>query len=81
MVKVEFRLNGRTVRPNDIANQLEKAMLKQVQEGIEKKLRSVRDPDTGAAPKVTVTGRSLDSLAFEVSGSPALIDEVKRRLA
>jgi len=80
MVKVEFKLNGRSVRPNDIANQLEKAMLNQVQEGIKKKLRSVRDPETGAAPTVTVTGRSLDNLSFEVSGSPALIEEVKRRL-
>lgn len=80
MVKVEFKLNGRTVRPNDIANQLEKAMLKQVQDGIAQKLRNVRDPETGAAPSVKVVGRSLDDLSFEVAGSPALIEEVKRRL-
>lgn len=80
MVKVEFKLNGRTVRPNDIANQLEKAMLKQVQDGIVKKLRDLRDPETGAAPTVKVVGRSLDNLSFEVVGSSALIEEVKRRL-
>jgi len=80
MVKVEFKLNGRSVRPNDIANQLEKAMVKQVQDGITKKLRNVRDPETGAAPTVKVVGRSLDNLSFEVMGSPALIEEVKRRL-
>lgn len=80
MVKVEFKLNGRLVRPNDIANQLERAMLKQVQDGITKKLRSVRDPETGAAPTVKVIGRSLDNLSFEVAGSPTLIEEVKRRL-
>lgn len=80
MVKVEFKLNGRSVRPNDIANQLEKAMLKQVQDGIAKKLRNVRDPETGAASTVKIVGRSLDNLSFEVAGSPALIEEVKRRL-
>lgn len=80
MVKVEFKLNGRAVRPNDIANQLEKAMLKQVQDGITKKLRNVCDPETGAAPTVKSVGRSLDNLSFEVAGSPALIEEVKRRL-
>ncbi len=80
MVKVEFKLNGRSVRPNDIANQLEKAMLKQVQEGITKKLRNVHDPKTGAAPTVKVVGRSLNNLSFEVAGSPALIEEVKRHL-
>ncbi|TNB49684.1 hypothetical protein FF124_01615 [Martelella lutilitoris] len=80
MVKVEFKLNGRSVRPNDIANQLEKAMMKQVQDRITHKLRNVRDPETGAAPTIKVIGRSLDNLSFEVAGSPALIEEVKRRL-
>lgn len=80
MVKVEFKLNGRSVRPNDIANQLEKAMFKQVHDRITQKLRTVRDPETGAVPTVRVVGRSLDNLSFEVSGSPALIEEVKRRL-
>jgi hypothetical protein len=80
MVKVEFKLNGRSVRPNDIANQLEKAMLKQVQDGITKKLRNVRDPETETAPTVRVVGPSLDKLSFEVAGSPTVIEEVKRRL-
>lgn len=80
MVKVEFKLNGRSVRPNDIASQLEKAMFMQVHDRITQKLRTVRDPKTGAVPTVRVVGRSLDNLSFEVSGSPALIEEVKRRL-
>lgn len=80
MVKVAFKLNGRTVRPNDIANQLEKAMLKQVQAGITKRMQNVRDPETGATPTVSVVGRSLNNLSFEVAGSAALIEEVKRRL-
>lgn len=80
MVKVEFKLNGRSVRPNDIASQLEKAMLRQVQDGITKRLQNVRDPETGVTPTVRVVGRSLNNLSFEVAGSPALIEEVKRRL-
>jgi hypothetical protein len=80
MLKIEWKLNGRKIRPNDIANQLERAMLSQVEEVVRSKLRGVRDAETGAAPTVTVVGRSLDNLSFEVSGSPALIEEVKRRL-
>lgn len=80
MIKVEFKMNGRTVRPNDIANQLERAMFEQIRDGIAEKLRDVRDPETGAEPTITMTGRSLDNLSFEVAGSPALIEEVKRRL-
>lgn len=80
MLKIEWKLNGRTIRPNDIANQLERAMLSQIEEMVRGKLRGVRDPETGGAPTITVVGRSLDNLSFEVSGSPALIEEVKRRL-
>lgn len=80
MLKIEWKLSGRKVRPNDIANQLERAMLSQIEEMVRGKLRGVRDPETGAAPTITVVGRSLDNLSFEVTGSPALIKEVKRRL-
>lgn len=80
MLKIEWKLNGRKIRPNDIANQLERAMISQIEEMVRGKLRDVRDPETGAAPTITVVGRSLDNLSFEVSGSPALIEEVKRRL-
>ena len=80
MLKIEWKLNGRTIRPNDNDNQLERAMLSQIEEMVRGKLRGVRDPETGAAPTITVVGRSLDNLSFDVSGSPALIEEVKRRL-
>jgi hypothetical protein len=81
MIDIEFKLNGRKVRPNDIANELERAMLKQVRDNIAQKLRGIRDPETGEGPKVTVKGRGLNDLSFEVSGSEALVAEVKRRLS
>jgi hypothetical protein len=81
MIDIEFKLNGRKVRPNDIANELERAMLKQIQDNIVEKLRDFRDPETGEVPKVTVKGHSLHDLSFEVSGSEALIAEVNRRLS
>lgn len=74
MVKVEFKMNGRSVRSDAIANQLEKAVLNQVQDGIKEKLRSVHDPENGDSPTVTATGRSLDNLSFEVSSFAALIE-------
>lgn len=80
MLKVEFRLGGRLVRPNDIGKQLERAILQQVQGDISQKLRDVRDPETGQPPTVTFVGRTVDDLSFEVAGSPALIEEVRRRL-
>lgn len=80
VIDIEFKLNGRKVRPNDNANELERPVFKQVRDNIAYKLKNVRDPHTGAAPKVTVSRRSLDNLSFEVEGSPTLIEEVTRRL-
>ena len=80
MIEIEFKINDRKVSPNNIGNQLEKAMLSQIRDNIVNKLKGLRDPKTGKQPKLTVQGRSLNDLSFEVSGSPELIEEVKRRL-
>ncbi|EHK57055.1 hypothetical protein MAXJ12_11817 [Mesorhizobium alhagi CCNWXJ12-2] len=58
MIKVEFKINRRTVRPSDIANQLERAMFEQVRDGIAQKLQNVRDPETDVEPTITMMGRS-----------------------
>lgn len=75
MLKTERKLNGRKINPNDIANQLERAMLSQIKAMVSGKLRGVRDPETGAAPTITVVGRSIDNLSFEVSGFGEAIHE------
>jgi len=81
MIDIEFSIGGRKIRPNQIAGELERAMFMEVRDNIAKKLRSVRDPETGQAPKIVVKGRSLAELTFEVSGSESVIEEVKRRLS
>jgi hypothetical protein len=78
---ITFEINGQNVRPDQIQDALERAMLQQVRDQLVRKVGSIRDPETGAAPKLRVTGRRLDDLKIEVEGSPALIEEVKRRLA
>ena len=81
MIDIEFKIGGRKVRPNQIANELERAMMVEVRDNIAKKLRDIRDPKTGVRPKVILKGRSLSNLSFEVAGSESLIEEVKRRLS
>jgi hypothetical protein len=78
---ITFEFNGRKVRPDQMKDALERAMLERVRDQLVRKVGSVRDPETGAAPKLRVTGRRLDDLKIEVEGSPALIEEVQRRLA
>lgn len=80
MIEVEFKLNGRKIHPSKVSNQLEKAMLKEIQKNVSQKLKGVRDTKTGVSPKLTFRGRSIGDLSVEISGSPELVKEVKRRL-
>jgi hypothetical protein len=80
MIDVSFEIDGRKVRPNQIQDALERAMFEDVRDQLVRKVGNIRDPKTGARPKLRVRGRSLDNLSVEVEGSPELIEEVKRRL-
>ena len=80
MIEVSFEIGGRKVRPNQIKDALERAVFEQVRDNLVRQVGNARDPETGARPKLRVTGRSLDNLKIKVEGSPALIEEVERRL-
>jgi len=82
MFRIEFKINGRTVHPNQIDNELEKAILQQVRDNIKKRVGSVRCKTHGQAAKIIATGRSIDKLKFEVSGCcEELVEQVKQRLS
>lgn len=81
MIDISFEINGRKVSPRNVGNTLESAMLQTVQDSIAKAVRSARCPEHGQKPRISVKGRNLDSLKFEVSGCcDSLIEEVKRKL-
>lgn len=68
MIEIQFKINGRKVNPNNIGNVLEKAMYDHVIESVKKKLGSVRCPEHGSPPKVTIVGKSIDKVEFQISG-------------
>ena len=68
MLDISFKINGRTVNPRRIGDELEKAVLTEIGDSIKKSLRSVSCPTHHQQPKVVVKGRDLTSLSFEVSG-------------
>ena len=81
MIEITFEINGRKVNPNKIGNEIEKSILQQVSNDIKKALSSVRCQEHGQAPSVTVKGKSLDNLSFEVKGCcQELIDEALKKL-
>lgn len=68
MIDVSFEINGRRVRPNQVGDALEKAILQEVADSVAKSLRSVRCSVHGERPKVKCVGRRVDELKFEISG-------------
>jgi len=82
MIDIKFEINGRQVNPNNVGDALEAAVLGNVKESITKSVGSVRCKEHGESPKITVKGKDLDSLRFEVSGCcDAVIEQVKAKLA
>jgi nitrogenase subunit NifH len=67
-MNISFEIGGRKVRPNQVKNALEKAILTNLSDSIAKALRGVTCPEHGGRPTVRCSGRKLDKLTFEVTG-------------
>lgn len=80
MINLTFEVNGQKVDPNRVGDALERAVYQGVRDSLLKQLQGIRDPETGAPPKITVKGRNLKDLKIEASGSEVVIAEVKRRI-
>lgn len=80
MIEISFEIGGRKVHPNRVADEFEKAIYQHVRDELVRKVGNIRDPKTGARPKLKVKGRNLNDLAIEVIGSPELIAQVRRKL-
>lgn len=82
MIDISFEINGRKVRPNQMRNALEKAILQDISSSISQSLRSVRCTVHGERPKVRCKGRKLDKLTFEISGCcENLVERATKKLS
>lgn len=80
MLNISCVINGRKVSPNNIANVLESAMLAKIIESVRNTVGSISCKEHGESPSITIEGRNLNDLNFEVSGCcETLIEEVKSR--
>ena len=80
MIDISFEINGRKVNPKKVGDVLEQATLDSVRKQIIRKVGSIRNPKTGERPKIKITGKNLDNLSIEVSGSQELVDLVKKKM-
>lgn len=68
MISVDFKLNGKKVNPNNIGDLISKSIFEVISKDIKQKLSSVRCPEHNQYPKITVEGKSIDKLSFNIGG-------------
>ena len=80
MIDIQFEIDGKAVKTNNIADALERAMFDSIADSLRTTLGSVRDPDTGEFPTVFVRGSSLENMSISVEGSDAVVALATERL-
>lgn len=80
-MNIHFEINGRRTSVSNIADVMEREICNSIRDQLMSTLKTIRDPETGERPKITVKGKDFDNLSVDVSGSDYLIEAVKRRLA
>lgn len=68
MIKLTVELNGKRVKPGSLKNELERMMLQQIINMVKKELKDIICSEHGERPQVTLKGKKLDNLSFEVTG-------------
>jgi hypothetical protein len=78
-MNLELRRNGRSVSPQEFARGLAEDAQKAAEDEIERRLRRIRDPETGRL--LVVRKRRVGSkMEWDLEGSPAAIEHAKRVL-
>lgn len=81
MLDIHFEINGRRIAPNKMADALEAAMYQEIKDSIADRVKSVRCPEHGGRPTITIKGRNIESLKAEITGCcDNLINEVRKKL-
>ena len=75
---LEFRINGRKVSQRQFVKNIETQAVRLAEKEIERKVGSVRDPETGAPLKIRSKERRTDKIAYDVEGSPEAIEKLKK---
>ena len=81
MIRIEYKINGKKIRPEHFGNEIEKAVLAQASDEIKKRLNSVICREHNERPAVKVIGKSVSELSFEIKGCcQQLIDDATSKL-
>lgn len=74
---LEFTRNGRKMSSKQFFDGIKKDMIAKAEDEVERRLKSLRDPETGKPVKVTKQRRNGEA-TWNIEGSPKAIEEAKR---
>jgi hypothetical protein len=81
-VEIKFKVNGREVSPDELADALSQRVFEHVKQSVTKRLSGIRCPKHGAEARVDVEGSGLENLKWKVSGCcDKLREEAQRALS
>jgi len=79
MVDIKLKMNGRTIKPEEIENEINREILKKIIATIRDKVENIRCPIHGEKPKIICVAKSLEDIDLKVEGCcDTLISEVKK---
>ena len=74
---LEFTRNGRKISSKQFFDGFEKDVIAKAEDEIERRLKSLRDPETGKPVKVTKQRRNGEA-TWNIEGSPQSIEAAKK---
>ncbi|MCF7496484.1 hypothetical protein L3V35_15665 [Vibrio sp. L5-1] len=81
MFQVEMTINGKPMTKANIQNELEKAMLEAVVEGIKETVESAISKDEALQIKIDVVGNDIEDLSLKISGPDDIVVKIEAVLA
>jgi hypothetical protein len=67
MLQVEFIIKGKKVKPEEVRNRVERAILIEVERSLRQRAGSIRCGEHDASPRINASGPTADALEFDLS--------------
>lgn len=68
MITISFEINGKRVRPDELGDALNAAILSGIHDSIVKAVGDIRCINHNECPCILIKGHNLDELTFDISG-------------
>ena len=68
MIEIYFTLNGKRIRPGDLADTFERAFLKKITDHLHANLDDIQCPEHKLPLKINISGQTIETLKISLEG-------------